>query len=232
VTSDGKVHAPFSADQIESLNAYQESEYTHPYTCGSPACPAASWAGDDDWLPMAADADGLHCIDGCRRVQTWAHAWTADWSWREVENAERQRREREAAGSYRQIRRHMRILASSRGRRTALWLSYAGAASWLAAAFTVPYSWQAALILGTVGAFLAVPHSALRFRAARERRAMRRQWARERERYLAWQQTWRGVPRILRPEGMVVHHIDVEPRNNDPANLTVMRPEENAGGEQ
>jgi len=135
--SDSKMHAPFSPAQMESLNAFQESEYVHPYTCHSPGCPAAEWAGDDDWLPMAADADGLHCIDGCRRVQTWAHAWTADWSWREMENAERQRREREAARSYRQVRRHMRILATSpRGRRTALWLNYAGAASWLAAAFT------------------------------------------------------------------------------------------------
>ena len=135
--SDGKVHAPFSPAQIESLNAYQESEYVHPYTCRSPECPAASWAGEEDWLPMAADADGLHCTGGCRRVQAWAYAWTADWSWREMENAERQRREREAARSYRQVRRHMRILATSpRGRRAALWLNYAGAASWLAAAFT------------------------------------------------------------------------------------------------
>jgi len=226
------IHAPFSADQVESLNAFQESEYVHPYTCRSPDCPAAEWAGDDDWLPMAADADGLHCINGCRRVQTWAHAWTADWSWREMENAERHRREREAARSYRQVRRHMRILASSRGGRTALWLSYAGAASWLAAAFTVPYSWRAALILGIVGAALAIPHSVLRFRIARERRALRREWAAERERYLAWQQTWRDVSRIPRPEGMVVHHADGNPRSSDPANLLVVHPQENAEGNQ
>ena len=47
------IRAPFSADQAESLNAFQESEYVHPYTCRSPECPAASWAGEDDWLPMA-----------------------------------------------------------------------------------------------------------------------------------------------------------------------------------
>jgi len=38
-------------------------------------------------------------------------------------------------------------------------------------------------------------------------------------------------PRIPRPEGMVVHHFDGNPRNNDPANLLVVHPQENAEGE-
>ena len=107
------IHAPFSADQVESLNAFQESEYVHPYTCRSPACPAASWADEDDWLPMAADTDGLHCIDGCRRVQTWAHAWTADWSWQRREGRERRRQERAGRKASRRIRRDMRLLGGS-----------------------------------------------------------------------------------------------------------------------
>jgi hypothetical protein len=82
------VNAPFTVDQVASLNAYQESEYVHPYTCGSPDCPSQNWAVlDQDHLPMAADADGLHCIEGmgCTYLQTWAHAWTADWSWKSRE---------------------------------------------------------------------------------------------------------------------------------------------------
>ena len=39
-------------------------------------------------------------------------------------------------------------------------------------------------------------------------------------------------PRIPRPEGMVVHHIDGDSRNNDPANLVVMHPQGNTEGER
>ena len=114
--SDSKVHAPFSPAQVESLSAFQESEYVHPYACRSSECPAASWAGEDDWLPMAADADGLHCIDGCRRVQTWAHAWTADWSWQRRKGRERRRQKRAARKSFRRIRHQMRLLGRSESR--------------------------------------------------------------------------------------------------------------------
>jgi len=38
-------------------------------------------------------------------------------------------------------------------------------------------------------------------------------------------------PRIPRPEGMVIHHIDGS-HNNDPANLPLMHPHENRRGGQ
>jgi hypothetical protein len=103
--------APFADEQVASLNAYQKSEYVHPYTCGAETCHYRDVIGDD--LPMAADRGGLHCINGfgCKYTQTWAHTWTADWSWRRRERREEGRRRRLARRSLRVLRRHMRILA-------------------------------------------------------------------------------------------------------------------------
>lgn len=36
--------------------------------------------------------------------------------------------------------------------------------------------------------------------------------------------------RVPRPEGMAVHHIDGNVRNNDPANLLLVRPQRNGEG--
>lgn len=115
MTGRRQVHAPFSPGQVASLNACQESEYVHPYTCGGEACPSRTW--DTESLPLAADRDGLHCIEpGCEYRQTWAHAWTADWSWRR-----RERRAARAAGwrarldAWR-IRRDLRKLTGQRPR--------------------------------------------------------------------------------------------------------------------
>ena len=109
--SSGKILAPFTDDQVASLNAYQESEYVHPYTCGADFCHDRDVIGED--FPLAADRAGLHCIggSGCDYRQEWAHAWTADWSWRTAERRERKRRRRGARKTLRTLRRHMRILA-------------------------------------------------------------------------------------------------------------------------
>jgi hypothetical protein len=107
--NDG-VFVPFTPDQVASLNAYQESELVHPYTCGSPDCPALNWG--DESLPMAADTGGLHCIEpGCRYVQSWVHDWAADWSWCKREDQARRTQRRGARRTVRQLRRVMRKLA-------------------------------------------------------------------------------------------------------------------------
>lgn len=60
--------APWTEDQINSLNAFQVSGCYHPFTCG------------DCRKDLIAAADGWHC--SCGYSQDWAHKIMADWSWK------------------------------------------------------------------------------------------------------------------------------------------------------
>jgi hypothetical protein len=62
--------APWTDDQVSSLNAFQDAGVFHPFTCG----------GCSNRDGLVAQNDGWHCPD-CDYSQTWAHYWTADWSW-------------------------------------------------------------------------------------------------------------------------------------------------------
>lgn len=76
-TTDGRVQwpaddvrAPWSDDQVASLNGYQACRCHHPFTC---VCVARA--------RLVAASDGWQCPAGCGRVQDWAHGFMADWSW-------------------------------------------------------------------------------------------------------------------------------------------------------
>jgi hypothetical protein len=71
-----KVVAPFTKDQVESLNQYQASGYLHPFTCGRPG----RLNHGDYQGRLVATKDGWHC-EGCDYTQDWAHSWMADWGW-------------------------------------------------------------------------------------------------------------------------------------------------------
>ena len=107
----GKVLAPFTDDQVASLNARQESGHLPPYTCGAAFCHDRDVIGES--FPLAADRDGLHCIGGfgCTYTLTWAYPQTADWSWRREERRQQRRERRQSRRGLRKLRRHMRILA-------------------------------------------------------------------------------------------------------------------------
>lgn len=63
----GEVYAPFTAEQVEALNAYQKLTFAHPYTCGR--CLGK----------LVAETSGWRCrTPGCTYTQKWAHAFTAD----------------------------------------------------------------------------------------------------------------------------------------------------------
>lgn len=64
------IHAPFTDDQVASLNAYQTAGYVHPFTGA---------AGGD----LFATRDGWIEKPGGSVVQTWAHEFMGDWSWRQ-----------------------------------------------------------------------------------------------------------------------------------------------------
>lgn len=78
----GFVRAPFTADQVASLNGYQQSGMFHEFTCGNGACPGTQEV-------LVAAGDGWHCPE-CGYTQDWAHAMMADWSWRDRDAAFRE----------------------------------------------------------------------------------------------------------------------------------------------
>ena len=66
--------APWTADQVASLNAYQRAGVMHPFTN----------EGED----LVATKDGwVMPNDPVEVVQDWAHLFMADWSWRPPEGS-------------------------------------------------------------------------------------------------------------------------------------------------
>jgi hypothetical protein len=71
VTVSEQVLAPFSDDQVASLNGYQAAGTGHPFTCGTDGCRGILRAAPAGW----------YC-PGCNYRQSWAWRWMVDWSWR------------------------------------------------------------------------------------------------------------------------------------------------------
>jgi hypothetical protein len=67
-----QVRTPFSDDQVKSINAFQESDKWHPFTCGK--CGAI----------LKASKHGIDCYECGKWFQPWCHSFMADWSWREL----------------------------------------------------------------------------------------------------------------------------------------------------
>lgn len=67
------IHAPFSAEQVAGLNAFQSSGTAHPFTCGG-----GHGETQDDRV-LVAGTDGWTCR-GCGYTQEWALAAMADGS--------------------------------------------------------------------------------------------------------------------------------------------------------
>lgn len=70
------VRPPWTADQVASLNGYQQAGVMHEFTCGNSDCRRV------DGKPLTAAEDGWHCLR-CGYTQEFAHAWMADWSWQQ-----------------------------------------------------------------------------------------------------------------------------------------------------
>lgn len=63
--------APWSNDQVLSLNGYQECSRYHPFTYGD----------GDEKVDLIATNAGWVAYPAGPVVQAWAHRWMADWSW-------------------------------------------------------------------------------------------------------------------------------------------------------
>lgn len=70
---EGHALAPFTDDQVTSLNGYQQAGLFHPFTCGN----------DSSHELLVATAAGWQC-PSCDYRQNWAHDWMADNGWQEV----------------------------------------------------------------------------------------------------------------------------------------------------
>lgn len=71
------LHAPFTPDEVASLNAYQHSGAFHPFTC-----PGRILDGTEHILE--ATEHGWRCAHCPDFTQNWCHLWMADWSWQKV----------------------------------------------------------------------------------------------------------------------------------------------------
>ncbi len=84
VDVDKTVLSPGTPQQVDSLNAFQASGKFHPYTCphrGNGNHPAVE---PYDRGMLVATTGGWACPNvRCDYTQTWAHRFTADWSWRQ-----------------------------------------------------------------------------------------------------------------------------------------------------
>lgn len=65
----------WTAEQVTTVNEYQQCGFFHPYTCGGGGgpCPGVS---------MTAGPEGLVC-PSCGRVQAWVHDFVLAEQWRE-----------------------------------------------------------------------------------------------------------------------------------------------------
>jgi hypothetical protein len=71
-----QITAPWTQDQVDSINGFQQSGVMHPFT------------GHNDLLPMGQDDILVATVDGLQSTvkpeyhQTWVWSYMADWSWK------------------------------------------------------------------------------------------------------------------------------------------------------
>jgi hypothetical protein len=64
-----QIQAPFTDEEVKSLNDFQRSRVMHPFTC--------EYHSD---TPLIACASGWFCPH-CEYTQKWAHDWMANREW-------------------------------------------------------------------------------------------------------------------------------------------------------
>jgi hypothetical protein len=69
----GTVEAPWTPDQVRSLNAYQACGQMHPFT--------GDRGPNGEETVLIATTDGWIERAGGPVIQTWAHLFMANWSW-------------------------------------------------------------------------------------------------------------------------------------------------------
>lgn len=78
---DKTIEAPFTDEQVESLNGYQMSGAFHPFTCTW--CRDHRDVGSNDDCLLVATRSGWICPT-CTHHQTWAWVWMGDNEWKHL----------------------------------------------------------------------------------------------------------------------------------------------------
>lgn len=76
--------APFSEDQVNSLNGFQQSGVMHEFTCANRHTPIHGIRTPNPHDVLIATTEGWRC-EVCDYTQDWAHNFMADWSWTKIE---------------------------------------------------------------------------------------------------------------------------------------------------
>lgn len=73
------LHAPFTPEQVQSLNDFQNEAPLHPFTCNGGHLPKEHV--HDHEVVLIAHEDGWHCPE-CDYVQDWCWPFQANGEWR------------------------------------------------------------------------------------------------------------------------------------------------------
>ena len=73
----GRSHAPWSRDEVASLNAYQASGVMHPFTG------YARGLDGEDTILIATPRGWVEREEG-PVVQRWAHSFMVNWDWKKM----------------------------------------------------------------------------------------------------------------------------------------------------
>ena len=68
-----RIEAPWTDDQVASLRAFQRCGYVHPFT-------GTRGPNGEETILIATRDGWIESPEG-PVVQTWAHAFMADWTW-------------------------------------------------------------------------------------------------------------------------------------------------------
>lgn len=80
-----RAYAPFTPDQVESLNGYQQSGLMHPFTCADVVHDDTDDEVFADPVLLVATEAGWVCPrEDCDYTQGWAHDWMANGLWRSM----------------------------------------------------------------------------------------------------------------------------------------------------
>jgi len=71
-----RANAPWTEDQVRSLNEFQASGCLHPFT-------GERGPNGEETVLIATNAGWAERVDG-PVVQTWAHTFMTDWSWKNM----------------------------------------------------------------------------------------------------------------------------------------------------
>jgi hypothetical protein len=76
------IEAPWTEEQVKSLNEYQRAAWMHPFTCANRGQGFHPWRRGDRGV-LTATVNGWIC-DDCDYTQNWAHDFMFEDGWKQA----------------------------------------------------------------------------------------------------------------------------------------------------